>query len=83
MRRCLALGPGQGIVAGEARVPEVALSQCNKFCGSTYAMGLGRVKTLCGKRRWRGSIGISGSDYALIAAMSGWIPMMFITRVRL
>jgi hypothetical protein len=30
-----------------------------------------------------GSVGISGVDYALIAAMSGWIPMMFITRVRL
>ena len=27
--------------------------------------------------------GISGFDYALIAAMSGWVPMMFITRVRL
>jgi hypothetical protein len=24
-----------------------------------------------------------GSDYALIAAISGWVPMMFITRVRL
>jgi hypothetical protein len=25
----------------------------------------------------------SGFDYALIAAMRGWMPMMFITRVRL
>ena len=24
-----------------------------------------------------------GGDYALIAAMSGWMPMMFMTRVRL
>jgi hypothetical protein len=24
-----------------------------------------------------------GGDYALIAAMSGWTPMMFMTRVRL
>ena len=54
------------------------------------ASGLGCVKTLCGKCR-----GVSrllpggavehflGFDYALIAAMSGWIPMMFMTRVRL
>jgi hypothetical protein len=53
-------------------------------------MGLGRVKTL-----WEregnvdfGSLGewvpaLFGSNYALIAAMSGWMPMMFITRVRL
>jgi hypothetical protein len=48
-------------------------------------MGLGCVKTFAGsahvsrvvaaqRRAW---------DYALIAAMRGWMPMMFITRVRL
>jgi hypothetical protein len=50
-------------------------------------MGLGRVETLCRKAcsaaLAEGGVGISGVDYALIAAMSGWIPMMFITRVRL
>jgi hypothetical protein len=48
-------------------------------------MGLGRVKT-----SWR-EAGIGYPDdkaqvrsgYARIAAMSGWIPTMFITRVRL
>jgi hypothetical protein len=48
-------------------------------------MGLGRVKTV----RWWAWSGertcglISEFDYARIAAMSGWIPMMFMTRVRL
>jgi hypothetical protein len=43
-------------------------------------MGLGCVKTLClmgGVRLRRDSF------YALIAAISGWTPLMFITRVRL
>jgi hypothetical protein len=51
--------------------------------------GLGCVKTLYGKYRgvaivaeWRYGP-FFGPDYVLIAAMSGWIPMMFITRVRL
>src|SRR5262249_8117531 len=30
-----------------------------------------------------GALHFLRSDYALIAAMSGWMPMMFITRVRL
>ena len=44
------------------------------------ATGLGCVKTLClmgGVRLRRDSF------YALIAAISGWTPLMFITRVRL
>ncbi len=55
----------------------------------TSVMGLGCVKTLYGKYRgvaivaeWRYGP-FFGPDYVLIAAMSGWIPMMFITRVRL
>ncbi len=50
-------------------------------------MGLGRVKTLYGMERNDPSEvamrGFPGLDYALIAAMSGWMPMMLITRVRL
>jgi hypothetical protein len=49
--------------------------------------GLGRVKTLCEKHRFRalarGTEVLSGFDHALIAAISGWMPMMFIMRVRL
>ena len=46
-----------------------------------------RVKTLC--RRGRDEAGLRcellfpAFDYARIAAISGWMPMMFITRVRL
>ena len=51
------------------------------------ALGLGRVEThwiqvpesMGAKKR----LHFLGPHYALIAAMSGWIPMMFITRVRL
>jgi hypothetical protein len=51
-------------------------------------MGLGRVKTLLSLERsglGRGGNPRSffGLDYALIAARSGWTPMMFMTRVRL
>ena len=50
-------------------------------------MGLGRVKTLCGmERNDLGAAAMRGFavlDYALIAAMSGWMLMIFITRVRL
>ena len=50
-------------------------------------MGLGRVKTFCRKRSELGEVATQAVfpdfDYALIAAMSGWAPMMFITRVRL
>jgi hypothetical protein len=51
-------------------------------------LGLGRVKT-CRRRRMRrdlGEVAMRGhfsADYALIAVMSGWTPMMFMTRVRL
>lgn len=41
------------------------------------ALGLGCVETR------RISTSITTERYALIAAMSGWMPMMFITRVRL
>ena len=50
-------------------------------------LGLGRVKTFCRKRSELGEVATRAIfpdlDYARIAAMSGWIPMMFITRVRL
>jgi hypothetical protein len=50
-------------------------------------LGLGRFKTFW---RWRSELA-EGSDagefcdfgYALIAAINGWMPTMFITRVRL
>jgi hypothetical protein len=48
-------------------------------------MGLGRVKTR-GERRDFGDDAVQvfcRSGYARIAAMSGWIPTMFITRVTL
>jgi hypothetical protein len=47
------------------------------------AMGLGRVKTLCRKGEDGRELAFSGFDYARIAAISGWMPMIFITRVRL
>jgi hypothetical protein len=51
------------------------------------ALGLGRVKTLLSaERSGLGEVAVHGHfglDYARIAAMSGWIPMMFMTRVRL
>jgi hypothetical protein len=51
------------------------------------AKGLGRVKTLLSaERSGLGEVAVHGHfglDYARIAAMSGWIPMMFMTRVRL
>ena len=50
------------------------------------ALGLGRVKTpwvAVPEYDWEKHLDFLGLHYALIAAMSGWIPMMFITRVRL
>ena len=51
------------------------------------ALGLGRVKTL---GLGEDFVEVAGhtfmffwSDYALIAAMSGWMPIMFMTRVKL
>ena len=44
------------------------------------ALGLGRVETPSQKGN---STAVRTERYALIAAMSGWMPMMFITRVRL
>jgi hypothetical protein len=50
-------------------------------------LGLGRVKTFCRKRSELCDVAMravfSDFDYARIAAISGWMPMMFITRVRL
>jgi hypothetical protein len=50
-------------------------------------MGLGRVETHwieVPEYDWgEETPSFLGPHYALIAAMSGWIPMMFITRVRL
>ena len=46
-------------------------------------LGLGRVKTLCRKGEDGRELAFSGFDYARIAAISGWMPMIFITRVRL
>jgi hypothetical protein len=52
----------------------------------TSAMGLGRVKTLCRKSLGRGGAALraafAGFDYARIAAISGWMPMMFIPKGR-
>ena len=45
------------------------------------ALGVGRNVDLVASAS--GGLRFFGSDYALIAAMSGWMPMMFITRVRL
>jgi hypothetical protein len=50
----------------------------------TSAKGLGCVKTFAGDADVKSSSGAERAwDYALIAAMRGWMPMMFITRVRL
>jgi hypothetical protein len=47
-------------------------------------MGLGCVKTFAGDADVKSSGRAERAwDYALIAAMRGWIPIMFITRVRL
>jgi hypothetical protein len=48
--------------------------------------GLGRVKTLYRRARLGGAAAqaaFSGFDYARIAAISGWMPTIFITLVRL
>ena len=53
---------------------------------ASSACGLGRVKTLYRKSLGRAGLNaswFSGFDYARIAAINGWMPMMFITRVRL
>jgi hypothetical protein len=47
------------------------------------AMGLGRVKTLQPDAQVERLLGVDGSGYARIAAMSGWIRIMFISLVRL
>ena len=49
------------------------------------ALGLGRVKTVWERDEVafaNGGPRFSG-QFVLIAAMSGWMPMMFMTRVRL
>ena len=53
----------------------------------TSASGLGRVKTLGGRRSELAEVSdarrFRGFGYARIAAKSGRMPMMFMTRVRL
>jgi hypothetical protein len=67
--------------------PELRISQKADKTVRMTALGLGRVKTF-----WRRRSELAeGSDagefcdfgYARIAAISGWMPMMFMTRVRL
>jgi hypothetical protein len=48
------------------------------------ALGLGRVKTVWERDEVAFANGARFSgQFALIAATSGWMPMMFMTRVRL
>jgi hypothetical protein len=57
-----------------------------RWFGGLELKGLGRVKTLYRKSLGRAGLNaswFSGFDYARIAAINGWMPMMFITRVRL
>ena len=65
-------------ISGEATSQSV-------FSGLRALVGLEvllmRVAAVLGVRSGRGTH--IGDDYALIAARSGWVPMMFITRVRL
>ena len=68
-------GPGKDALESLTTGPELENSQ-----------GLGRVKTLYRKSLGRAGLNaswFSGFDYARIAAINGWMPMMFITRVRL
>jgi hypothetical protein len=46
------------------------------------ALGLGCAKTL-GEKRRSAAFAMGCKNHALIAAISGWMPMMFMTRVRL
>jgi hypothetical protein len=58
-----------------------------RFWSDAYIQqGLGRVKTLCRKSLGRGGAALraafAGFDYARMAAISGWMPMMFIPKGR-
>ena len=61
-----------------------ALLRCGISNRPMTAPGLGCVITP-GNTFWSplGRAPLFLADYALIAAMSGWMPMMFMTRVRL
>ncbi len=78
---------GRGIVADQNGLPEGVASRRSKINCPMSDMGLGRVKTFCWKRSELCEVAMravfSDFDYARIAAISGWMPMMFITRVRL
>jgi hypothetical protein len=45
-------------------------------------LGLGCAKTL-GEKRRSAAFAMGRRNHALIAAISGWMPIMFMTRVRL
>jgi hypothetical protein len=53
-----------------------------KLKNSMSQMGLGCAKTL-GEKRRSAAFAMGCKNHALIAAISGWMPMMFMTRVRL
>jgi hypothetical protein len=80
-RQLISLGRGQ---AAPARSSYIVPRSTPRERLSMSLMGLGCVKTLAG----RADVKPSGraeraSDYALIAALRGWMPMMFLARVRL
>lgn len=64
-----------------------AVLRCIEVWQLNGVKGLGRVKTLLNlERSGLDAVVIHGHfglDYARIAAISGWTPMMFMTRVRL
>jgi hypothetical protein len=67
-----------------------SLLHCEISASSMSALGLGCVETPWEREEFAflaafasGVLHFLRSDYALIAAMRGWMPMMFITRVRL
>ena len=59
------------VARGNKRCPSWVLAVSKRFAGRIW--NLGRVSMR----------GFFGPDYALIAAISGSMPMMFMTRVRL
>jgi hypothetical protein len=73
----------------DAKDKMLHMLRCTENSQQSDVMGLGRVKTLLSTERSglgeRGGNPRSffGLDYARIAAMSSWTPIMFMTRVRL
>src|SRR3974377_1455669 len=80
-----ALAP-QACVRSEQQVKMVTLHSSNLDTPMS-PLGLGRVKTLGGRRSELAEVSdarrFRGFGYARIAAKSGRMPMMFMTRVRL